>query len=299
MRKRSQFGLAALVLLGAVWHGGTSTLAAQTTYIASYNWSEDDPSFGGLSAIELDADGIGFTALSDRSMLYTGRLERGADGQISGIARLTARPLRGPDGAPLDSNHDDSEGLAIGADGRMYVSQEGPARVLMLTAPDAAAEVFPKARAFRSMQVNSALEALAIDGAGVLYTLPERSGKLDRPFPVYRFAGGEWSKPFTLPRLGEYLPTAADFGPDGRLYVLERNFQGISGFQSRVRRFVVAGDTVDAGETVLESDLGQHGNLEGLSVWRDAAGALRLTMVSDDNFRFFLRTTLVEYSIAD
>jgi hypothetical protein len=149
------------------------------------------------------------------------------------------------------------------------------------------------------MQHNSSLEALAIDDNGWLYTLPERSGTLDTPFPVYRFQDGTWDQPFSLPRDGLYLAVAADFGPDDRLYLLERQFHGLLGFQSRVRRFVVTGNAIDAGEVVLETTTGQHGNQEGLSVWRDGTGTLRLTMVSDDNFRFFLRTSLVEYRIPD
>lgn len=46
----------------------------------------------------------------------------------------------------------------------------------------------------------------------------------------------------------------------------------------------------------MQSELGRHDNLEGLSVWRDAQG-LRLTMVSDDNFMFFQRTEFVEYRV--
>lgn len=298
MRKRSFVGLAALAATGLVFHAWAGTTLSQT-FVASYDWSENDPAFGGLSAIEVDADGLGFTALSDHGTLYTGRLQRGADGHIQSIADVAAHALRGPDGQPLDGAHDDCEGLALGENGAIFISQEGPARVLRYDGPDAPAELMPQPRAFKALQNNAALEALAIDAAGALYTLPERSGALDRPFPVYRFANGAWTQPFDIPRKGAYLPTAADFGPDGRLYILERSFQGLLGFQSRVRRFTLSGGTADTGETVLETYLGQHGNLEGMSVWRDAMGNLRLTMVSDDNFKFFLRTSLVEYSIAD
>jgi len=42
-----------------------------------------------------------------------------------------------------------------------------------------------------------------------------------------------------------------------------------------------------------------HDNLEGVSVWRDADGALRATLVSDDNFRFLQQTEIVEYLLPD
>jgi hypothetical protein len=114
-----------------------------------------------------------------------------------------------------------------------------------------------------------------------------RAGRTVR-FPLFVFDGA-WTQPFTIPRDGAFLPVGADFGPDGRLYLLERDFRGLAGFAARVRAFAIGPDGPGPAETVLETDPGTHDNLEGLSVWRDGAGALRLTMVSDDNFQFFLR----------
>ncbi len=87
--------------------------------------------------------------------------------------------------------------------------------------------------------------------------------------------------------------SGADVGPDGMLYVLERDF-AVFGFRSRVRRFARDGSD----ETViLESRTGQHDNLEGISVWRDAAGDIRITMVADDNFGAFQRNEIVDYRV--
>ena len=51
-------------------------------------------------------------------------------------------------------------------------------------------------------------------------------------------------------------------------------------------------------ETLLETSLFTHDNLEGLSVWRDG-GTLVMTMISDDNFRGVQRTEIVEYLLTD
>ncbi len=298
MRRRSQFRLTAAlaVVLGLQSSAGA---ALPDGFVGSYDWRMGDARFGGISSLEIAADGAGFTAMSDRGTLLTGVVDRDADGAISAVRDVVIRTLKGAGDAPLNPARNDTEGLAVAPDGAIFVSLEGPARVLRYDAPDGPAVNLPTPREFRAMQRNSSLEALAIDERGWLYTLPERSGVLDVPFPVYRFRGQDWDQPFSIPRDGTYLAVGADFGPDGRLYLLDRKFQGLLGFQSRVRRFVVTGDAIDGGEVVLETPLGQHGNLEGLSVWRDAKGALRLTMVSDDNFRFFLATSLVEYRIAD
>jgi hypothetical protein len=268
-------------------------------FVGSFDWRMADPRFGGMSSIEMTQDGLAFTAMSDRGTLVTGQVVRDAAGVITGVTDTVILSLKGAGDAPLDSTRNDTEGLAVAADGTIFVALEGPARLLRYDTADGPATNLPALEAFAVMQHNSSLEALAIDDNGWLYTLPERSGTLDTPFPVYRFQDGTWDQPFSLPRDDLYLAVAADFGPDDRLYLLERQFHGLLGFQSRVRRFVVTGNAIDAGEVVLETTTGQHGNQEGLSVWRDGTGTLRLTMVSDDNFRFFLRTSLVEYRIPD
>ncbi len=147
------------------------------------------------------------------------------------------------------------------------------------------------------MQNNSSLETLAIDAEGALYTLPERSGKLSRPFPVYRYRGGTWDQPFSIPRRPPYLPVGGDFGPDGKFYLLERHLNGIFGFQSRVRRFDLGPDQVTGEKILLETKTGTHDNLEGIAVWQDAEGFTRITMISDDNFKSFQRTEFVEYRL--
>ena len=118
---------------------------------------------------------------------------------------------------------------------------------------------------------------------------------MSRPFPVCRFNGGEWDIPFAIPRRDEHLVSGADIVPDGRLYVLERQFTGF-GFKTSVRRFELDGTHET---TVLDTANATHDNLEGISVWRDAAGQLRITMISDDNFKFFQQTQIVEYQIDD
>ena len=140
---------------------------------------------------------------------------------------------------------------------------------------------------------------MAIAADGTLYTLPERSGILSTPFPIFRFKDDVWDQPFSLPRRGFFLAVGADIGPDGRLYLLEREFHGLSGFASRVRRFTIGQTALTDEETVMQSLPGQHDNLEGLSVWRDPQGALRLTMISDDNQIFLQRTEIVEYRVPD
>ena len=271
----------------------------QVEHIATYVWSENAPDFGGYSGIEISDDGLGFTALSDRATLRWGTIERDAAGRIRAMDSAGNARLRDSEGKPLKPGHlGDSEGLAIAPDGAIYVSFENLVRVVRYDTPDSPAKVLKGPPAFRKMQRNSALESLAILPDGTLLTMPERSGALDRPFPVWRWRNGKWDQPFSIPRSGNWLPVGSDIGPDGRFYLLERDFKGLLGFLSRVRRFDLDENGFSNEQILLQSRPLQYDNLEGISVWKDDFG-IRLTMISDDNFNFFQRTELVEYRITE
>lgn len=260
-------------------------------------WRESTAEFGGFSGIEISDDGRSFVTISDRGHWARGALER-RDGEIARARLVAFGPLLGVDGAPLTKGHADAEGLARAPDGALYVSFEGGfARVRRYDDLTKPAETVSRHPDFRRMQANSSLEALAVDAEGTIYTIPERSGKLDRPFPVYRLRGGVWDRDLSIPREGKFLITGADFGPDGRLYVLEREFGWIGGFRSRVRRFDLGPKGFDAGVTLLETPIGSADNFEGISVWRDPEGAIRATLIADDNFFALQSTVIAEYRL--
>ena len=287
MHRRSAVALgAALTLLLTL--GGSAAPVQPAAFVSSLVWRGDDREFGGFSGLELSADGTRFTAMTDRGRIVTGVLARDR-GRLTGI-RPDGPLTRLRTGGGKLSN--DSEGLAISPDGTRYVSFEQSHVVRRGTG--AGQSDLPRHPDFDRFPSNGGLEALAIDSRGRLYALPERF-RYGEDSPVYRFDGRAWTVIARVPRTGGFLPVGADIGPDGRFYLLERAFTGL-GFRSRVRRF----DMSDwQGDTLLETSTGQHDNLEGLAVWRDTTGAIRLTMISDDNFRFFQRTEIVEYRVTD
>ncbi len=284
-------GLCACVLAPA---SPGATEGQRATYLGSFRWSEDWERFGGFSGLELDEAGTGFTALSDRSWLVTGRLVRNADGVVTDVTVAERERVLDPQGAPLSQRRSDSEGLAIAADGTMYISFEGATRVRVQGQAGLPPALLPDHPDFSRMRNNNALEALAVDGAGYLYTVSEWPLDGEDGFPVYRFADGAWEEAFRLPVRDGFAVSGADVGPDGRLYLLERRFMGL-GFRTRLRRVDLDGSDE---ATLLTTATGTHDNLEGLSIWADAEG-LRATMISDDNFRFFQQTEFVDYRLPD
>ena len=261
--------------------------------VGAFTWHAEPDWFGGFSGIEVSADGREMTVLSDRATLARARLHR-TGGEISAVQLQSAQHLRSSKGALLRGRIVDSEGLAVARDGSLYISFEGVSRVVHHKRDTARARVLARPKAFRKLPLNKALEALAIDARGRLYTLPENAPNAAGDIPVWRWEEGRWSQPFALPRHGGFLPVGADFGPDGRFYLLERNFVFI-GFRSRIRRWDITDQGPQNETTLLETATGLHDNLEGLSVWQDGSGNLRATMISDDNFRSLQRTELVEY----
>jgi hypothetical protein len=264
-------------------------------FLGSYRWSLDADWFGGLSAISLSPDGMRATIIGDRGILLRAEITR-SDGRITAIATSAPVNLKDGDNRHLTGRNVDSEGLAIAPDGSIWVSFEGTQRIGRYPRPGAKAEALPKVEAFRALRPNRSLEALALDAGGNIYTLPEQPVDSPDAFPVWRWDGSGWSQPFDLPRIGSFLSVGADFGPDGRFYLLERSVSFL-GFRSRVRSWDLSGGKPSDERTLLETASGTHDNLEGLSVWRDNGGNIRLTMISDDNFRFFQRTEIVEYIV--
>lgn len=233
---------------------------------------------GGLSAIELSEGGTRFTALSDRGTLIFGVLERG-QGVLTG-ARITARR----------SLEGDIEGLAQSARG-LYVSTEGAAPQILRLGADGAPVAQLDLDGLPQMGLNTGAEALAVAPDGALWLAPEAldGGRV----ALWRYAADRWHLAMTLPADPVMRPVGADFGPDGRLYLLERGFWGL-GFSSRLRS--VREDGTDLREE-LRFPFGTHGNLEGVSVWRDGTGQLWATMVEDDNQKPFLSGAIVEYRL--
>lgn len=272
---------------------GAAPVWADTTYLGTFVWDGAGPRFGGFSAIEVMQDGLGFIVLSDRSMMIDGTFSR-TDGLVSGVTESGRHLLRDTEGNPMVGPLADSEGLAVAPDGRIYISFEGIARVRMQDGVEGVPQVLPIQPDFLTMQENAALEALALGPDGAIYTIPERSGRQTLPFAVYRFVNGAWDVPFNIPRRDSFQVSGADIGPDGLLYLLERDFNGF-GFRTRVRRFDLTGG---AEQVLFETSTGTHDNLEGISVWDDGVG-IRITMISDDNFRFFQETQIVEYRVTD
>lgn len=243
---------------------------------------------GGLSSLELDATGVHGLTASDRGELFTVQLVRKSGKLVA--SQVSKRPTR-------DKTHGDLEGIATLPGGQFALSFEGtPSRVRILT-PQDKIQKRPSHPDFGTWHVNRGFEALATDQEGRLLAIPEAAGGDKFSFPVYVLSNGAWSIAHRIPRLGPFHAVGADLGPDGLLYLLERTITPL-GFRTQVRRFDLTAPDL-APQRLLRTWPSVHDNLEGISVWRDDQGHIRLTMVSDDNFLAIQRSEFVEYRIIE
>lgn len=280
------------ILSGPSLSGGHNHAKAE--HLSTYVWRIHGGWFGGFSGIELSEDGSDVTMVSDRGIFVKAQVFREAD-SITGLRNVTTfRMLNHSGQVASNKSHRDAEGLVVMPDRSLMVSFEGEHRVARFQKAGAKEQPAPRVKEFRQMPLNGGLEALAIDSEGTLYTVAEHPIGPEHEARIYTFDGKAWHVTFVVPRDKKFQPVGADFGPDGRFYLLERGFNGI-GFRTRVRSFDFRKSGGYDEKLLFRRGIGAHDNLEGLSVWRDPEGRIRLTMISDDNFRLVQRTEIVEY----
>lgn len=226
-------------------------------------------------------DGINILMVSDAGFVVSARLQRDYRQQIIGMDLSQIAVLNDERGAPLDSARRHAEDIAIGRDGSLYIAFTGYNRVARYRSLGGRAEHLPSHVDFDRLRIGQGLESIALAPDGILHALPEAAARATYGVPSYRWVNGVSDASFRLPVEGAFLPVSADFGPDGLLYVLE-HASGNVGMRAQVRRARVNGRAISTPEVVMRSEPGQFGNLEGLSVFRDWNGRIRLLMVSDD-----------------
>ena len=140
-------------------------------HVGTFEWHSE--AIVGLSGLEVSEDGLTFFAVSDRGWFLSGQFERAAD-QISGVILQKFLPILGNDGLPVAARRvgdwSDAEGLAIAADGTLWISFERWAHVSRFDAPELTGHWIMDHPSFSEYKDNRQLEALAIHPDGTLYT---------------------------------------------------------------------------------------------------------------------------------
>lgn len=279
-------------------------------YLGGLELTSLDRRFGGLSGLDISADGTRMLAVSDRGRWIGARLIHDAEGVLVGIGEAEIVPLGGRDGEPLSGDLADAEDIAPLAGGGYAVSFERYHRIVIYPGDPFApgnnrgAPLRPSAARIEAPG-NKGVEALAEIAPGRLLAVTEGSFAGDRRLQGWLFstAGIPPAGPDRLSYAirDEMRPTAFAKIPGGDLLALERAYSMIGGFRVRLARLasaaVVPGATLEPVEIALFGGSLTMDNFEGLAVRRDDRGRLLVYMISDDNFNLFQRTLLMQFHL--
>jgi hypothetical protein len=269
--------------------------------------------FGGLSGIDIEADGKSFVAISDEGHWLTGQLTY--DGTApSGMINVRQGPILGMGGRVLTKKRDlDAEACTILdgtlARGTVLIAFERNHRIgrypvidRVIQPPVAALKMPPEAQKMRS---NQGLEAMSVlrggPYKGAVIAISERF-----PDPAGQHVGWIWvngePQRFGLKNIDGFDITDVNSLPDGTVLILERRFRWTEGVKMQLRLVKpteLQPGAMIAGEVLISADMGYDiDNMEGLGVHRTAKGETILTLISDDNFNHFLqRTILLQFAL--
>ncbi len=275
-------------------------------------WRNANVKFGGLSGLKVTQKGKHLITLSDQGTLFEADVSRDPKrGAITGLSISIADALLDRRGNPLSPFRADAEDLAQNAQGDIFVSFEGLARVARYPSTSDDSQ---KGRIAKDMNVwdrfetrfgNTAFEALVSLPNGDLLVIAEAAiPNIDTGpgAPAFAYRDGEWTKAFDIPDPAGFAVSSADIGPDGRLWLLERRVS-VTGFVTRIRRFTLQEKdgqlSLGDNETLLNAYLGPRDNFEGLSVWLDERGCTIATLITDDGFSRWQRTAVTEFILGE
>ncbi len=262
----------------------------------AYVWQADLPDFGGISGLQLSPDGATLYAVSDAGYLVRARVERGPGGAIRRISGAEAWGFLNNNGQKANSFQSDAEAVRLMPDGRLAVAFESYTRVATFNPPDMRPLALNLWSRFRGMWDNESFEALAVTPEGAMLALVERPVK--GHYRSFRYQGGEkWTGGPGLATDGAFMATDADFGPDGRLYVLERNLSLLSGYTTRISAYAPQGSGFGAPAVMLQTQPGDFGDFEGMDVWQAPGGEMIATLVNDSNFMPDSATVVAEFPL--
>ena len=253
----------------------------------------DHSEFGGFSGLNV-TDGH-LVAVSDAGWWLLADIENRANGLFPTNAGYA--PMRDSQGARFEKSGGDAEGLTT-RDGNLVVSFERDHRIAFHIETGQLGDDVRDDR-FEAMSTNKGLEALATTPDGWILAIGEKPA--ERGFPVFLLRYSGEVDQVWLPKTNRHFVTGADVGPDGRLYVLKRDFSLLLGLSILIERYDLDEDGYPLPDTrkQLARFEGASGidNMEGISLWTDQHGATRLALISDDNFKAFQRTLLMDFIV--
>lgn len=291
--------------------------AGSLAFRGGLDLTSPDPRFGGLSGLEVEADGLSAWAVSDEGLLVRFRLVLDEAGELAGLADAAAADLRGADGNYLSGKASaDSESLALLPGGGLAIGFEREHRIgyvfpEICGAASRVAQGGPLAGDLSRVPPNNGLEALGLHEPDLLLTGLEAS--LDGTGPLG--SGPVFGRVDTGVRPGETIsgmPLPSRHGLTGmdvlggQAYFLQRAYHRLFGVRVRVVRKSLGTDPVWGSDAAggLE-ELARLAppmpidNFEAIAATRLGDETIRLYLLSDNNFSASQRTLLLAFDVTE
>lgn len=264
-----------------------------------------DAAFGGLSGMEVLEDGR-LVAISDNGAWFEAQIVLDDASALVGLSGMRTALMRDDGGAAFGSKEEgDSEALAQLQDGRFAVAFEQRQAILLYDmnrdGPFGAATRGPPLAGVRELPANVGLEAMATLANGDLLVGAEGGGAVGTP--LWRSspqASGEVASRVRYRAAPGFSLTSLDRLPNGDLIALERFFAPVIGPRARITRFqerALAGEVIAAVELARIAPPLALDNFEAIAAIAMPDGAMRVYILSDDNFSSRQRTLLLAFDL--
>jgi len=274
-------------------------------YLSGITMHSDDPDFGGISGLQVSADGTRLLAITDKGKWLGAHLIYEKD-RLAGLDQVELLALRGEDGRVISGKKwTDSESLTLEQPGNLsgpaYVSFEGRHRILYYPAGlSGKPSPVQMPSGLAQAPSNKGIEAFGRRADGSFIALAEEYLDRDGNHTGW-LVGKDRAHNIYLRREGEFDPTDLEFLPDGDLLVLERRYSLLGGPGMQIRRIradTIKPDALLDGE-VLINLTARYGidNFEGLAARVNAAGETIIYVVSDNNFNPLQKNLLLMFKL--
>ena len=288
------------ILILLIFFGTQPTLKADVKrwtieQVGFLNIDRNEKDYGGFSGLIIKNEGTEALVVTDKSFFFVLELRRDDNDFLNGYSVIKKGRILSSKGEHLNGRNTDSESIAMDANNNYYISFESNHRIMMHAEVGGKGSFVPKHPLFRKLQVNKGIETLAIDNDNRLIAIPEKPPSGISNIPIFRLQNNKWEIIKYIKIKDSFLVTDAVVLPQGLLLILERKFSWTQGFKTRFR--LISLDKFDNTEpiTVFTSTANQFDNLEGMALWKDKKGAVRILTVSDDNFHPLQQSELREF----
>jgi len=301
--------------------GSSGSYSDALNFRGGLDLSSHSSSFGGLSGLEISADGKHLLAISDAGGWLKAELTY-VNGRPTGLRDVTFGPLLARGSRPLFRNRDrDAEALRLYKgnidNGIVLVSFERndrigfyPVKQGHLGTPTHYLRPPIRLRKNKGFEATGVIRGGRYKGSVIAFAerTPDANGYHSGwLWPALKAKSSGSAKAQTrIGRTGQKLAISDRGGFDitdvagaanGDLYLLERRFRWSEGVKMRIRRIAISDFKPGAplkSQTILQADLNfEIDNMEALAIHQNKQGRTILTVISDNNFNQFLQRTLL------